>query len=624
MTQNEGIMDMYIQHTLAHVLEETFAKFESDRFKDRLNQLRKTVIMRKFVGLWRAATERKRLQKRVDRRRRMLVANVKAASELKKRKEEELEDVLSARRMLDRAQNEARMERVREETGQAREADAFEQAAISETMPPPAQIAGRKRKILTSSTSNRPVYTTPVANHKRSKTLSTDSIDQMARRTPVSTSHSMSLRRSVSQSHLRKSLGIEKKLDHTTTDYFKLKALGVEVGEEKKFAERQKKRDDDLQQMRASLSARSTPEPHASRTLQQRPAQRVDSPQFNTAQPASTAKNTETDDPLLAQLRQARLELASNTDWLHGENARLEQEVKKEEDLRRSLSSAHSRSTSFAVSTNGFARSVSGYEYLPPSIQPGLILSRTEERIRRTGARGLATKPIRPRKLVDEYLPVPMSRKTAREFNQAQKRSLSKSDESEPPRRTSSEGIGSLQNGLTTSKRPRQEDQTSMSRLAALSASYDEADEDEVEQDEEGELDLEQYGQSDGQQDMMDGYSDEEGGDPDYIANGSRYINVNTNGCAAEEEKTVQSGEQYEEYEDEEYEQAEQDEDEDEDENEDQDVDYDADSKHKESSHGYKYPVYQREQSTQSGSQAVSTPQSGPGATEDDPFELSD
>lgn len=479
-------------------------------------------------------------------------------------------------------------------------------------MPPPAQIAGRKRKILTNSTLSRSVHTTPVTHHKRSKTLSSSLISKIAHQTPMSTPGSASLRRALSQNQLRRSLGSEKKLDNTTTDYFKLKALGIEVGEENKFAERQKKRDEELQQMRVSLSARSTPEPQALMSQRQIPASSpIAKPvpgaslsYVEAARSTSTTDTVDVDDPLLAQLRQARLELASNTDWLHTENAKLGQEVKQEEDLRRSLSSAGSCSPSFAVSTNGFARSIGGFEYLPPSTQPGQRLSRTEERIKRTGARGLATKPIRPRKLVDEYAPVPMSRKTAREITFAHKRSRSETDELESPEPTSRVSSGLLQNGLTTSKRARQDDRTPSSRLAALSASYDEA-EGEEEDDEE---DVEANDESDEQDDLndnLDTYEDEAGKDLNNMANGSEYIN----GYAGEEEELVQSDEEY-------------DEDEPVEEDEDEESGHGVNGNY--SSVGSKHPAYQREQSTQSGSQAVSTPQSGPGATEDDPFELSD
>lgn len=207
-----------------------------------------------------------------------------------------------------------------------------------------------------------------------------------------------------------------------------------------------------------------------------------------------------------------------------------------------------------------------------------------------------------------------MSRKTAREITYAHKRSRSETDELESPEPTSWVSSGLLQNGLTTSKRARQDDRTPSSRLAALSASYDEAEGEEEDDEEE---DVEAYEDSDEQDDVnddLDTYEVEAGKDLNNMANGSEYIN----GYAGEEEELVQSDEEYGESEPvEEY-----DEDEPVEEDEDEESGHGVNGNY--SSVGSKHPAYQREQSTQSGSQAVSTPQSGPGATEDDPFELSD
>jgi len=130
----------------------------------------------------------------------------------------------------------------------------------------------------------------------------------------------------------------------------------------------------------------------------------------STPQPSAPAITTADEDPFLRQLREAREALSTDETWFKTHTSELEKEIDQQEDLRRSLGSNSntSQDNSLAHSTNGFARSMTGYEYVPPELKPGQTLSRTEERIQRTGARGLANKPIggAPK-------PVAMSRRTA-------------------------------------------------------------------------------------------------------------------------------------------------------------------------------------------------------------------
>lgn len=129
------------------------------------------------------------------------------------------------------------------------------------------------------------------------------------------------------------------------------------------------------------------------------------------------------EDPVLKAARLARESFAQDTERFktqYAEWARSLQE--QEEELKRSQNSNTTNDNSFAQSINGFARSINGPDYVPAELKAGQSLSRTEERIRRTGARGLATKPIGGTPAAspsDSYVPVAMSKHSASALHQA-------------------------------------------------------------------------------------------------------------------------------------------------------------------------------------------------------------
>lgn len=101
--------------------------------------------------------------------------------------------------------------------------------------------------------------------------------------------------------------------------------------------------------------------------------------------------------------------MAEQTEWFKSQRATLGEEIKQEEESRQTPSS---HDTGSPVSKNGLAQA-NGYEYLPGELKSGMSLSRTERRIRATGAHGLATKPLRSS---SDYVPVAMSKKSARTY----------------------------------------------------------------------------------------------------------------------------------------------------------------------------------------------------------------
>lgn len=385
--------------------------------------LKANVLRRKFFALWKSRADQKRLSRRAERRRGKLAASIKAATDKKRREEAEVAEIQEAQVFRKQLQENQRR-RIEEAEQQRKEKSVHLQAQQTAMKSPgtnPTQQAGQKRKMLAHSTFQSNIQgITMSPMHKRSKTLGSSGNSDVPRvsnslpaRSPrARLTGSTNLRRSVSQKSLRQSL-TQQRLDQTQTDYFRLKAHGVDpdtpfVPETAAQVVARKQREEDYRQsvddrvsrrLSSALDrSRSSTPSSSSQSARSMPPPVSILRSTSVPQPAPatpTATSTADEDPFLRQLREAREALSTDETWFKTHTSELEKEIEQQE-LRQSLGSQSntSQDKSLALSTNGFARSISGYEYVPPELKPGQTLSRTEERIRRTGARGLANKPI--------------------------------------------------------------------------------------------------------------------------------------------------------------------------------------------------------------------------------------
>jgi len=218
------------------------------------------------------------------------------------------------------------------------------------------------------------------------------------------------------------------RIDNTRTDYFRLKVRGIDpdtpsVPDTKASLERKRRLVDEEELFRprastfssslrtskseplAMLASNGVPDPgHPSPTGDACPG---------LGSPAKLPPKPDDDDEFLRQIRKMRSQIDQDTEWFKSQTAQLEMEIEQQVEYRRSASQPSILHTPH-VSENGLARA-SGYDYLPARSRPGQGLSRTEQRIRRTGAHGLATKPIGGTR---DYLAVPMSKQSAAKFRQ--------------------------------------------------------------------------------------------------------------------------------------------------------------------------------------------------------------
>lgn len=385
--------------------------------------------------------------------------------------------------------------------------------------------AGQKRKTFANSTSQSNIQGISMSPmHKRSRTMGNESSSTLLPRASSSPSRAQSpkvilgqesstLRRSISQKSLRQSL-TQQRVDATRTDYFRLKAMGLDPnGPAFSTSVKGKEKDQDAilsssfaRRSLSNLSATSSPNAPAqvpSTTNAMTAPRSLAHEKLQTLTGTNTSIDNVSEDTVLRAARLARESLQKDSETFKIQYAEWESDVRQQEELRKSQSSVASNDNSFTRSVNGFAKSTSGHDYMPAELRPGQSLSRTEERIRRTGARGLANKPIggspagSPR---DSYVPVPMSKRSASALQQAesphpitngtahgQKRSFSDDAQAAPvkaARVASPADIDLASHAVKqTQSKPTMQTLRDLSRNPYIAASYD--DEDDEPSDEE-------------------------------------------------------------------------------------------------------------------------------------------
>jgi hypothetical protein len=449
--QRAGLMQEYLQFTLPDLLKPIMRQYEEEKpilaaskpvslpqasqglATDILTieAAHRQILAKKYFQRWRAITYRRAMNRRARERRQKRIDALEQEKQKRMRGEAELEAILQAKKEKERIQ-----------------ADMLARSPNESSPSVPNgvhQTAGQKRKnIHVERKEDFGAGDMPrkiAKGHHRSRTMghveefydsSTATTSQASANTttPQSRSSIFSSRSLLNGSRAspdsRRSLSGRK--DTTRTDYFRLKALGIDpdtpiVPDTKASLERKRQREEGIAiaaartRSRTLSTTRRPPVPHVSpqgirvhgisslsqsRTL----------PNANTQTKSPGATNVKEDDDLLRRIREVRDAMSEGTEWFKTQAVNLEKEIEVHEEMRRSASQASGRSSPHP-SASGLARA-NGYEYLPGPEIPGRSLSRTEQRIRRTGAHGLATKPVGGS---GEYLAVAMSRESAAKLN---------------------------------------------------------------------------------------------------------------------------------------------------------------------------------------------------------------
>jgi hypothetical protein len=392
---------------------------------------RRQILAKKYFWRWRATTFRRALNRRARDRRQLRIDALAREKQKRMRGEAELEAILQAKKekeriqaeMLARTANESRSSipnGVQQTAGQKRKSMLIDRAEDSVSSKVPRKSAKSHYRSRTVGHIDPPFDPpTSVANKAspdttapqfRSSIFSGRSITNGSRGPPDA----------------RPSLSGRK--DTTRTDYFRLKALGIDpdtpiIPDTKASLERKRQCEEEIATLASRTRARtlsSTSRPSVPQfSLQEESIHGISGPSqsrmsTNAKTEATTSPATESneDDDLLRQIREVRRAITEGTDWFKKQVVNIEKDIEVQEELRRSTSQGSNRSSPHPSAT-GLSRA-NGYEYLPGPEVPGRSLSRTEQRIRRTGAHGLATKPIGGS---GDYLAVAMSRDSAAKLN---------------------------------------------------------------------------------------------------------------------------------------------------------------------------------------------------------------
>lgn len=486
--------------------------------------------MRKFANLWRSLTWNNLLKRKANNRRQKFAEAVKAKEDKKRKAEAELDAIKAAveetRRLQKIQRDREEDERAVRETIRARKA---QQDAGSRTV----KVAGQKRKSLSDNdemgaADQNQVLGTLTPGHKRSRTISTLSDPSSAMRTqrslngqihsnPVfvaspskperSSVHPLGLGRSMSSEQLRQSKVGNfnssqrgKKLDTTKTDYFRLKALGLdpetplvplterqlEMKRKRETEEKQAFLDRIMRRRHTGRESNKAPSPPAStnaealmNTIEVDSDRASEPPPILFDQSSKVTPSAGLDleiDELIQQSRKQREALAKDTDWLKESREELEQQFPQTVDIAnihqesKPNQSLRMHNTVPSPNSNGLAH-VNGFDYLPAKNDFGQSLSRTEQRIRATGAHGLANKPLRPHR---DYVTVgvAMSKRSASSIYRPE---LSSQQFSSPSRKRSLDNIDSIhhtEESIRTTKRSRLTPEKEIRKIEKVKSAY--------------------------------------------------------------------------------------------------------------------------------------------------------
>ena len=426
-----GFMQQFVDFKLGDILQEVMDQHTTEVRQTTMNRLKRKYLMRKYFPVWRQIAWRHYLDRKAKKRRHAFAESLRMEANEKRKKEDELEEILrtaAESRRIEEAIRKSQLDKARKDAEDNREVIARLQQN---------QLAGTKRKGLGDQAREEEDARSSRTHmhHKRSKTMGSSIMAPPPRpshNSPLSltpskrsiftpTTFTTSLGRSKSAREMRASQAQSRpKIDNTKTDFFRLVAHGmdpntpfvpltasqVKLKAQKEQEQRQVTLDKVYNRRRLSPNRSPSTSEQPSPPLEARVAAPSPSPA-----PSSASSFTEEQEDLLREAREAREAMAKDTHWFEEHAAAMKQETEQEEQLKSSTSSQQS----VRVAVNGLSMA-DVYECNSSVKAPRTSMSRVEQRIR---ARGLAYIPLGGPK--SNYRPVAMSRRSALRYSQNSK-----------------------------------------------------------------------------------------------------------------------------------------------------------------------------------------------------------
>ena len=444
MVEEGGLLGQYVEYKAMSIIKAAAIQFEREEEAKEIAVARYQILASKYCRRWRDVTWKKQLSRRAQHRRSVFAQVIREENSKQRRTEEELHAILQASREKQDIQ------------AAQRRNDLGDSLLLSPTpskratqIDRPQPVAGKKRKSIQREIPEQNTMrpgSTFTKGHKRTRTAD-QSNDRRLAQTHAQTpprhspdrpfSSSITSSRSVlldyPDSSVIQAAARSRKVDRTNTDYFRLKARGVDpetttiphtrdsLGRKEQNAAEETSEKTPLtwaeRRMRASTMSERV-NPLLAKALRSKPSQSssplplgASSPRNTSAPKPATPPMTkiapppaptppsalkDDDDAFLRQIREVRNALSKDEDWFKEHSEQLQEETRRGSDMASRNRTGQQGPPSLSWSPPNLASNPNGYDFAPSA---SVRVSRSEERLRRTGGYGLANRPVQ------DYLP---------------------------------------------------------------------------------------------------------------------------------------------------------------------------------------------------------------------------
>ena len=428
LVQKDGLLDQLVDFQIPGLIRNLFAVWDCHRQGSLQFERRRRHLEDRYFAKWQDIVKRNKRRRKSQTRRSIYAdLNKRAQEDLRRQQKLERERAEILEALQDTARIKAEQEKAKEE-----------EAKASRVREQTERLTKRNERIQAREAELQRLRDSRTSSKRKSVGEASEMLEEARRKIPKTTLHrrtQSSIPRTADRSsgpiisHLETPprpyvrnifngkphngqyypIGSTKAVDRTHTDYFRLKALGVDpnttiiphTDESLAAAQRQ-----ELERKRAAMTPPRVRRGVRSSNWEKQKQQwaREDSAE-NTRRIESRSASSPTRpwsaesvssvvssvglDEIYREHEEWKKTLTETTEWMKNERLKLEEQA--QEEMRRSQSSQGSSATQLDV--NGYA-TVNGYKVLPHPSTPGKPLNRLEQRIMETGALGLATAPI--------------------------------------------------------------------------------------------------------------------------------------------------------------------------------------------------------------------------------------
>ncbi|MCJ1405131.1 hypothetical protein MMC11_008357 [Xylographa trunciseda] len=373
--ENDGLLQQFMEHIIHPTIEKSISKVKRERERAEIARARGILLGRKYLRRWKENAWKRGLMRKGKERRKNFAQSMQALSRstMLALNISHSSQSFPTPTSLDEGHNMRPPERpTSSPTKRKSLSNGLDDANTSHKSPKSHRVSQRDPSIESSNNSQQRSIK---SHHKRSSTidstsqLSSSSFGTRARFNPMSSfAGGASL---LSDSVLQKARRLVPAgpTDTTRTDYFRLKALGIDP-DTPVVPTTRKRRISDQVEVNSKRASLQSPANQFSSTILSKSQASSKLPGFPTTHNPVLTKADDSDEDLFAQVREVKAAMSESMSWYR--------EERQKSELSRSSSISHEQHAETAAE-----RRLREFKYTP---------SRTEVRLRETGARGLLPK----------------------------------------------------------------------------------------------------------------------------------------------------------------------------------------------------------------------------------------